>query len=446
VVLDPFCGCATTCVSAQNHLNIKPNALFTEDNLYVLNGMNSDCIDLIYLDPPFNSNRIFSAPVGSKGAVAAFKDMWKWDDVDSAYLVRLTEQHPQLVDYITSIEKSHSRAMMAYIAYMAQRLFEMHRVLKDTGSIYLHCDPTASHYLKIVMDFIFGRKNFRNEVVWCYKASNSPIERSFPRKHDNILFYSKNEEVTFYPQYTEYNPEYIEKTYRHIDNDGRRYRTHSKRADGSERRLYLDEGKGTPVLSWWTDIKGFGTVTRSKEITGYPTQKPLALLDRIILASSNEGDVVLDPFCGCATTCVSAQNHHRKWIGIDLSAKTEELIKDRLKKDGVLFNKFSHFTTLPDRRDVKRMSKRAARPILYGKQRGNCAGCKEHFQDRNLEVDHIIPKSKGGGDFLENYQFLCGSCNRIKGDRPMEYLIRVLESRRAQRLVFGEKLSTLRNI
>jgi len=442
--------------------------------------MNSDCIDLIYLDPPFNSNRIFSAPVGSRAAGAAFDDMWKMKDVDWELLVRMTEQHPQLVDYITSIKKSHGEAMMSYITYMAQRLFEMHRVLKDTGSIYLHCDPTAGHYLKVVMDFIFGGKNFRNEIVWKRKTNvQNRGEHQLGRNHDVILYYAKGEKSPFYKKFAPYDDAYIEKTYKHHDSRGRYATFPCTHQAGSEYKFrgitrkwrfkksrmtqmfkdgvlsqskpgapfrykkYLDDAEGVPLQTIWSDIPP----ASGSELTGYPTQKPRDLLYRIIELSSMPGDIVLDPFCGCATTCVAAQHLHRRWIGIDLSPKTEELIKDRLKDDvGALFNDFTPYTSLPDRRDVKRMSKRDARPILYGEQCGYCAGCKEHFKDRHLEVDHIIPKSKGGGDFFENYQLLCGNCNRIKGDRSMEYLLMVLENRKSQHSVFGIKPSSLRNL
>ena len=400
-------------------INIKPNALFTADNLYVLNGMNSACIDLIYLDPPFNSKRLYKAPVGSKAAGAAFEDMWSWKDVDSALMVRLSETHPFLVDYITAIERIHSKAMMAYIAYMAQRLFEMHRVLKPTGSIYLHCDPTAAHYLKVIMDRVFGKSNFRNEIVWCYSGGGIPVG-DFPRKHDTILRYTKTDSYSFHVERKAYkeNTQQVGK--------------HSTLSGGQA----IDLKRGTPVTDWWTDIK---TVTGwNPEKTGYPTQKPLALLDRIIRASSNKDEVVLDPFCGCATTCVSAQQLGRQWVGIDLSNKTEEMIRERLADDvGALFNDFTHYSTLPGRSDVKGMAKGEAKPQLYGEQEGHCAGCKEHFEARHLEVDHIIPSSKGGGDFYANYQLLCGNCNRIKGNRPMEYLVKAIEARKAKRAVFG---------
>ncbi|MDD9884608.1 MAG: site-specific DNA-methyltransferase, partial [Gammaproteobacteria bacterium] len=333
-------------------LNIKPNALFTADNLYVLNGMNSACIDLIYLDPPFNSKRLYKAPVGSKAAGAAFEDMWSWKDVDSALMVRLSETHPFLVDYITAIERIHSKAMMAYIAYMAQRLFEMHRVLKDTGSIYLHCDPTASHYLKVVMDRVFGKNNFRNELVWHYKgASMTAAAKIYPRKHDVILFYTKSETYTFNPpRQSELSDVMKQRWGKYIESDGKSILWKSIKNEPGQVRKFL--GKltkqlGRPprdddvawvanpslVRSVWVDLPEVRNNPKYLESTGYPTQKPLKLLQRIISASSNEGDVVLDPFCGCATTCVAAQHLHRRWIGIDISETTGDLIRDRLKDD-----------------------------------------------------------------------------------------------------------------
>jgi len=406
--------------------NVHPNTLFTNDCLFVLNGMNSECIDLIYLDPPFNKNKNFAAPVGSKAAGSSFKDMWTWDDVDSALLVRLTNEHPHLVNYIYSIEKSHSRAMMAYIAFMAQRIFEMHRVLKPTGSIYLHCDQTAGHYLKIVMDSIFGNKNFRNEIVWGY-AKPRPARKMFVRNHDTILFYAKSEDTQFNPQrMPNLRGEFV-------------MRKPLKRPDGT---VWKPKEKGVMAGSWWHDIPSFSTRMTARERTGYPTQKPEALLDRIIKASSNDGDLVLDPFCGCATTMVVAQILGRKWIGIDIAPKSGDLIRARLSdKIGSVFDDFVHFgNRLPSRNDMVKRNPRArdVRQQLYGMQSGKCNGCKELFDIRILETDHIIPVEKGGGDFFENYQLLCSNCNRIKGNRPMEYLMMVIAKRTAQRTIFGE--------
>ena len=181
--------------------------------------------------------------------------------------------------------------------------------------------------------------------------------------------------------------------------------------------------------------------TMSKERTGYPTQKPLALLERIIKASSNEGDVVLDPFCGCATTCVKAQHFNRKWIGIDIEKQAAELLVQRLSDDAGFFKDFIHTKQIPQRTDIEKvLPSRSVKERLYKTQAGKCNGCFEEFNIFNLEVDHIIPKSKGGGDYYENYQLLCGNCNRVKGNRPMEYLrakIKIRQTLLNQQITFG---------
>ena len=434
-------------------MNVKPNALFTNDNLFVLNGMNSACVDMIYLDPPFNSKRFYSAPIGSQAAGASFKDMWTWDDVDWALLVRLTKQHPHFVQFIQSIERSHGRAMMSYIAFMAQRVFEMHRVLKPAGSIYLHCDQTAGHYLKIMLDFIFGSGNFRNEIVWWYNKWTNAAKH-FQRNHDVVLAYSKSEKYVFNRQYiqTAHKEKVLERGWdRNVAKgvrqllvyDRAKAKAEVKKARAKKTKIvYMDkkpEGVAAPDV--WSDINYLSS--GSKERVGYPTQKPVDLLKRIIAAGSDEGGVVLDPFCGCATTLVAAQHLRRRWIGIDISETTGDLIRDRLKDDvGALFDDFIHFTDLPDRKDVEPMSKRQAKPLLYGDQAGDCNGCKRHFEIHDFHVDHIIPSSKGGGDFYANYQLLCGNCNSIKGNRPMEYLVKAIEARKAKRAVFGETPSS----
>ena len=326
--------------------------------------------------------------------------------------------------------------MGAFICWLAVRVLEMRRVLKDTGSIYLHIDHTAHAYVKTMMDAIFGRKQFRNEIVWAYKASNSPIKVSFPRKHDTILFYAKSEGAPFNPQYTPYDEAYIEKTYTHVDDAGRRYRKHSKRADGTERRLYLDEGKGTPVLSWWTDIKSFGTATQSKERTGYPTQKPLKLYKRMIAASSNPDDMVLDPFAGCATTCVAAEQLGRRWIGIDIREEAEAVTFDRLEREvsaNMAWNDIVRvLMDAPERTDdgapaapelflespkpkERRISVPEAREALARRDGLRCRGCGyvPPYLDF-MHVDHKKPRKLKGKESLSNFALLCEPCNRKK--------------------------------
>ena len=393
------------------------NTLYTNDNLYVLSGLNSGLVDLIYLDPPFNKNRMFSAPIGSKAAGASFKDMWTWKDVDEYYLDSLADNFPALAKYIESVGESHGKSMMAYLTYMVQRIIEMHRVLKETGSLYLHCDPTASHYLKILLDFVFGKNNFRNEIVWCY-TGGTDAKKTWQKKHDTIFFYTKTNQYLLNPCYVPFNENTI-KRFNKIDADGRRYKV-NKLKDGRITTTYMKE-QGKLAPDYWD----FPIVNITyKEGTAYPTQKPLALLKRIVLASSNEGDLVMDPFCGCATTCVAAQQLGRKWIGIDLGKSVVDILVQRLRDtSGRLFRDFTATDQVPQRTDVQIVQPtESVKQRLYKEQQGKCKACGEDFKIWNLEIDHIVPKSKGGGDYYENYQLLCGNCNRIKGDRPMEYL------------------------
>lgn len=455
------------------------NTLYTGDCLYILHGINSQSVDLIYLDPPFNSNRNFSAPLGSKAAGSSFEDMWKWKDVDEQYLESIIKDFPYLVQFIQSIGVISSEAMKSYIAYMTQRIIEMNRVLKDDGSFYLHCDPTASHYLKIVCDRIFGKNNFRNDITWKRFAAHSDSKSNFGRITDSILFYSKSDKFYFKPQRVEHSEEYLSKEWRKLPN-GRLYKTENlldpqKRMNEydfhgtvarwrmipqkleelwnapqtdvpqSHGRIKVDKNgmplkrarivfhdellaknKGVPVQSLWSDINYVSG--GSGEATGYPTQKPLKLLRRIIESSSEEGDVVLDPFCGCATACVAAQQLNRKWIGIDISEVSARVIMERLSEDAGIFSDFIHTEKFPQRTDIifekpdKNMKEK-----LFKDQKGACNACAAEMEIRNFEIDHIIPRSKNGADTYENFQLLCGSCNKIKGDRPMEYLMMRIE-------------------
>ena len=274
------------------------NKLFIGDNLTVLRSLSANTVDLIYADPPFCSGKNWGT----------FDD--KWHNPVAIEEGRLPED---IAAFIRIISRVHSIAMQAYINFIALRLLEAKRVLKPTGSIYLHCDPTANSYLRMLMDAIFGKGNLRNEIVWCYAPNGRPPKRSFSKKHDTILYYA-TVEGTWNAPYTEMT-EATKKSFNKIDENGRRYKKYSEGRGG--RIYYLDEIPGRPVPSWWTDIHGFGVATQSKERVGYPTQKPLALLRRIIKASTNEGDLVLDPFCGSGTTCVAAEELRRKWIGID---------------------------------------------------------------------------------------------------------------------------------
>ena len=394
-------------------MNVNSKTIFTGDNLPIMRGMNSECIDLIYLDPPFNSNVNYAAPIGSEAAGAAFKDTWTLSDVDITWLDLIEVKHPALNRVIHAVMTNSDKS---YLIYMTVRLLEMQRILKPTGSIYLHCDPTMSHYLKLVMEAIFGKQNFRNEVVWCYKSGGA-TSRYFAKKHDIVLFYGKNNTYIF--------NQVKEKSYQGIG-----YNTGNKNV-----HLYEDEhvdNLGPHALvnlkDWWE----IGMLaTSSKERTGYPTQKPLTLLDRIIKASSNKGAIVFDPFCGCATTLVAADRLQRDWVGVDISPKAAELVVERIKADQGLFQDIIHRRDVPKRTDlgdIPRYNAPENKTQIYGEQGGHCSGCGEHFQTQHLEIDHIIAESVGGTSHIENLQLLCGHCNRIKGDRGQEYLLSRLNS------------------
>jgi site-specific DNA-methyltransferase (adenine-specific) len=344
-------------------------------------------VDLVYLDPPFNSQRGYNMIFKEHGGVAptaqleAFGDTWTWDERARDTLKELRES-PRTPEKLRALLDGldgaiHASEMMAYVSMMAIRLVELHRVLKPTGSLYLHCDPTASHYLKIVLDGIFGPENFRNETVWRRsRAHNDRTIRRYGAIHDVLLFYSKSDVWTFNPQFTERDRNAPKTHDIYVHTDGKTYRKGDCRAPGNRGPRYtwnghtfhwrfspeerdrliadgkivysasgmprvlrpMDPDKGSPLQDVWTDIDALNS--GSREILGYPTQKPVALLERIIKASSNEGEVVLDPFCGCGTALDAAERLHRRWIGIDVTHLAIGVIEQRLqiRHPGVLYD------------------------------------------------------------------------------------------------------------
>lgn len=329
------------------------NTLYYGDNLDILRNHVADkSVDLIYLDPPFNSkadyNLLFREPTGepSKAQITAFEDTWHWkEETERAYREIMETAAAAVVEMMRAFRHFVGlNDVMAYLTMMCIRLIELKRVLKDTGSIYLHCDPTAGHYLKILMDTVFGKKNFRNEIVWCYKSR--PISKKyFCKKHDVILFYSKTDKYYFDWQANmqPLSPVTIKK-YKHEDEKGK-YRLVGRGLKGSPIKSAKDVDpkweiehpelvvrdylkKGYPIEDYWfIDIIN----QAAKERLGYPTQKPESLLEKIVKASSKEGDTVLDPFCGCGTSIAVAQDLNRNWIGIDITHLAINLIKWRLK-------------------------------------------------------------------------------------------------------------------
>jgi site-specific DNA-methyltransferase (adenine-specific) len=302
------------------------NRLYYGDNLDVLREHISDeSVDLIYLDPPFNSkanyNILFKSPAGKNAdaQIEAFEDTWHWNDkAEAAFHDVMTSGNTDVAELLRAMRGFlKENDMMAYLAMMAVRLIELHRVLKPTGSLYLHCDPTASHYLKLLLDGVFGGSNFRNEIVWCYTGPGSPGMRQFMRKHDVIFWYNKGATWTF-------NADDVRIP--HSDKTKENYKP-GLEGSGFVGADHVIHAKGKVPEDYWN----FAIAPRGKEYLGYPTQKPMKLLERIVTASSNEGDVVLDPFCGCGTAVDAAQKLGRQWIGIDVTHLSIGLIERRMK-------------------------------------------------------------------------------------------------------------------
>ncbi len=301
-----------------NNGAIKNRTLFAHDNLDILRGMDSDCVDLIYLDPPFNKKKIFTAPTGSDAEGASFSDIFREEDVKEDWLLDIKEDHFAIHNLLSSVRVIEGRGSynFCYLAYMAIRLMECQRILKSTGSIYLHCDPTMSHHLKLLLDCIFGEANFLNEIIWAYR-SGGVSKKWFGRKHDILLFYAKN----------------IGKHYFNVSKE-RSYNRDNKPYCFKGVTEYEDaEGKWYTLASQ-RDIWDIAMLGRTKkERVGYPTQKPLELLERVITASCPKDGIVLDAFCGGGTTCVAAERLGRRWVGVDVCEKAFDLVQERMKKE-----------------------------------------------------------------------------------------------------------------
>ena len=497
--------------------NFENRTLFHCDNLPVLQGMNSETIDLIATDPPFNKNKDFHATPDSLAKGARFTDRWDWDkDVHPEWVDQIQDDWPGVHAVIEAAKAASGMDMAAFLCWIGVRLMEMHRVLKPTGSIYLHIDHTAHAWTKALMDAIFGRANFRNEIVW--KRVNAPkvAKNRLGAVHDTILFYAKSNYAAFNPIYMDYSQEYINAHYKNADEFGRfriapltaagiRYGTSGepwRGTDVSAKGLHWAAPSAVPAhidlpsnwreqdvpsklefldrhgLIYWPpkgSVPGFKRYLStqqgvrvsdvivdissiqgaSKERTGYPTQKPLALYERIIKASSNPGDIVLDPFVGCATTPVAAERLGREWIGIDIWDSAYKTVLDRLESEGLAvpaaaesgqshlltFGQIHYRNTPPIRTDDdtipvpdlklklqrakerwQKLSHKEMLEILADAQSSAdgviCAGCGRVLEVEFMELDHVQPKSSPRGtNYIDNRVLICRPCNGKKSNR-----------------------------
>ena len=460
-------------------MNISHQTIFTGDNLDVLEGINSNTVDLIYLDPPFNSDANYGAPIGGKKIEKIFKDIWTLQDVDLVWWSSIKEKNKALYVYLDAVDKLHTKRLKSYLIYMAVRLIEMQRVLKSTGSIYLHCDQHASHYLKPLMDAIFKHKNFRNEIIWQRTSGKGLNPTKFLRNTDHIFLYGNGKKPVWNQPYIDFPKGYgddwrddekygkwepadlsggragRDEAYLPFKGaeppagrawapprqekfpEGVKFPADYENMSVQQKLKVLDELKmihwsrtGRPSYKKYRKtLKGIyrsNLITdippvRGDEDTKYPTQKPLELLKMLIKSASNEYDMVLDPFCGCATTCVAAEMEKREWVGIDVSPKAAELLVERL--GGKLYtHKYINLHESPERDDYKEAEilplNKETKNYLYNQQAGYCFICYHHFIITGMAIDHKIARKHKGNNHRNNLQLLCTGCNSMKGSKP----------------------------
>ena len=487
--------------------NFPDNVLYEMDNLDVLRGMNSETVDLIATDPPFNTQRNRAGTAGfyvdnwKWGDAGILPDQWAWNEVHPVWLEQIKDDNPALFEVIEAAGACHGDGIAAFLCFLSVRLLEMHRVLKPTGSIYLHCDHTANAYIRMAMDAIFGAKKFRNELVW-ERSNGRSDAKSFARVHDTVFLYSKSAQFTWNQQYRQLDSNYVARVYNYEDERGL-YMTSPLRGRGvrggtysftwrgitaddwrfpeysldaldtqglihwpkkskgvPRRKSYLSDSPGVAARDVITDI-GYAPQTERR---GSPDQKPLALYERLILASSNPGDLVLDPFAGCATTIIAARKHGRRWVGIDrrkdarfhvvmrmmgIQAKDAEKIRttrpdlDAWLDEQLATHDARYRTEAPERTDDGASAAPLLNPVFYpvqaerqkwqrlrheemrriltlvqsGGANGElvvCAGCGRAIEWQFMELDHVLPKKDGGENYITNRVMLCGPCNGKK--------------------------------
>ena len=435
--------------------NFANRTLFHGDNLDFLRGLNSGTIDLIATDPPFKKGIDFHAKKGSRAAGASFKDRWVWEqDVNQEWVDKIKDDFPKVYEVIDAACTAYGDDMGAFLCFLGIRMLEMHRVLKDTGSIYVHIDHTAHAWVKCLMDAVFGHDNFRNEIVWQYENRLQRKGIPFAKLHDSILTYTKTSQFTSNP--------ITDPNWQPSSTQQRRLNTGYEVRKGT--LLLYDQEKHDEAVAKYPNLPvsiakasqpPLGDVwsipilnPMAKERTGYPTQKPLALYERIIAASSNPGDVVLDPFCGCATTPIAAERLGRQWLGMDLWDEAHKVVMERMEQYGLLPEGSGnhgvsvadrvHYTQVPlertddgqnaappmrQRKEVPncghsedKMSRAALKELLLEQNGTACQGCGIELPERYLQLDHNVPRSEGGCNHSFNRTLLCGPCNNLKSD------------------------------
>ena len=477
--------------------NFENRTLYHGDNLDFLRGMNSESVHLIATDPPFKKGRDFHATPDTLAAGAKFQDRWSWrDDIHDEWLGLIIDDHPEVWSVIMTAKEAYGDDMGAFLCWLGVRLLEMHRVLREDGAICLHCDSDANSYIRILFDAIFGKENFINEIIWRRASGRAKGSQHKPRTYgtdtDSLYYYAKSHDYRFNGTYIPLSLKERQEKFPHQDEKGwyntdvplfrqpsmgprpnlcyeyngvknphpsgwrvskerlakmdERGEIIWRKGKRPQRKSYADDYKGKPLGTLWIDIPN---VTGGIERTGYPTQKPIALYERIIAACSQPGDFVLDPFCGCATTPVAAERQGRKWIGMDIWDGAHEMVLTQLQKEGlaipdnevgdqpglIRFGDIYYSKTPPIRTDqgetavldfrtpTGRVAKRYPRPRtqhpkLLTDIGAYCQGCGQNygFDPRVLEVDHIRPKADGGTDAYDNLTLLCPPCNKEKRD------------------------------
>ena len=460
--------------------NFPSRTIWVGDNLDIMRGMNSGVVDMIYLDPPFNSKKNYNNPVDGD---EDFKDKWELDDLDVAEHGELAERSPAAHAVIEAAKHAQGKSAMAYCIFMAIRILEMKRILNPkTGHLFLHCDDSAGHHIRNLLDAILGKKAYRNHIVWERATGHNDAKRTFGRTSDHIFHYAMPK-AKFNPVYGPPNEEYVKKSFRHDDGDGRGlygldnlanphhggydydwegYKPPAKGWRCPEktmqefhdkgllyypvdkhgnpaydkrvrRKRYLSQYKGAVMGNVWTDI---GPLQESdEEFMGYSTQKPPELMQRIIECSTNEGDLVFDPFCGCASLLTAAEDFSRDWAGCDLSKKAVRLLKERIvdRKDLLRSSDINDLYKPSIRDDCTNLPNyRTHKHTIYGMQKGVCVGCGDTPRFELFHIDHIQPTSRGGQDDIENLQLLCGYCNSSKQGKTMAEWIAWRKENRAE--------------